>query len=66
MYENIRTIADSGIKMVDSYKNGTKKFVESMAEIFEWFHSKNTSRWRENNGSTCDYTCKKRFKKCKG
>ena len=39
MYENIRTIADSGIKMVDSYKNGTKKFVESMAEIFEWFHS---------------------------
>lgn len=24
MYENIRTIADSGIKMVDSYKNGTK------------------------------------------
>lgn len=39
MYENIRTIADRGIKMVDSYKNGTKKFVESMAEIFEWFHS---------------------------
>lgn len=39
MYENIRTIADSGIKMVDSYKNGTKKFVESMEEIFEWFHS---------------------------
>lgn len=39
MYENIRTIADSGIKMVDSYKNGTKKFVESMTVIFEWFHS---------------------------
>lgn len=39
MYENIRTIADSGIRMVDSYKNGTKKFVESMEEIFEWFHS---------------------------
>lgn len=39
MYENIRTIADSGIRMVDSYKNGTKKFVESMTAIFEWFHS---------------------------
>ena len=36
MYENIRTIANGGLKMVNAYYDATKKYLEAMEKLQNW------------------------------